>query len=270
MTIKKRISITSPHNEQVKRWKKLNTRKGRAQERALLIEGEHLLLEAARASAQFEAVLVNRDKEEIYQRIKGELPTDAPVYELASAVFATLVDTETPQGLAAVITAPVWPRDVWLDKEGDLTVLLLDAVQDPGNLGTIIRTAQAAGVDSILLGKGTVDPFNAKVVRSAMGALFRMPLIQIDLAEAIPMLQSRGVTVVNASPHAGTHHFEYAFPARVALLLGNEGRGVDEKYLPLVDADVTIPMPGGTESLNVSITGAILLYERIRQHFQAR
>ncbi|MFC7442891.1 TrmH family RNA methyltransferase [Laceyella putida] len=266
----RRVLITSPQNEQVKRWKKLHSKKGRLQEQALLIEGEHLLLEAHTASVRFEAILVNSEKADAWRRIEGRLPMDVVVYELAPAIFDALVDTETPQGVAAVISIPVWPREAWLEKEGDLTYLLLDAIQDPGNLGTMIRTAQAAGVDGILLGKGTVDPFNAKVVRAAMGAIFRVPLIQMDLAEAIPLLQAHGVTIVNTSPHAGAYHFDYPYPSRVALLLGNEGRGVDEKHLAHVDAAIKIPMPGETESLNVSITSAILMYERIRQQFQGR
>lgn len=269
MQMNRRVLITSPQNELVKRWKKLQSKKGRLKERALLIEGEHLLMEAANAKVDLKAILVNSDQLGVWQRMEAELATDAPVYELAPAVFHSLVETETPQGVAAVISMPMWPRESWLTKEGDATYLLLDAIQDPGNLGTMIRTAQAAGIDGILLGRGTVDPFNAKVVRAAMGAIFRLPLIPVDLAEAIPLLKEHGVTIIHTSPHAGTTHFDYRYPARVAFLLGNEGRGVDEQYLVYADEAINIPMPGETESLNVSITSAILLYERIRQRFRA-
>jgi TrmH family RNA methyltransferase len=165
-----------------------------------------------------------------------------------------------------VVEQPKWPEERLLaEKREEETHLLLDAVQDPGNLGTLIRTAEAVGATAVWLGKGTVDPFNAKTVRAAMGSAFRLPLISADLTEAISRLKERGVTIVGTSPHAGQAHFEYRYPKKTAFLLGNEGKGVDPALQALSDVEVKLPMPGGTESLNVSVTGAVLVYERLRQ-----
>ncbi|MGA9173974.1 MAG: RNA methyltransferase [Thermoactinomyces sp.] len=261
--------ITSSANEQVKQWKKLKTKKGRSQQGALFIEGEHLIEEALNAKIPFLAVLLEQGKVEVMEPILRRFPEQVPVYELVPTLFHRLVETETPQGIAAVIRLPEWsPASLFSPQKQEATYLLLDAIQDPGNLGTIIRTAKAAGVDGILLGKGTVDPFNAKVVRAAMGSIFRIPLVQVDLADALSMLNEQGVTVVGTTPHAGVYHFDYSYPKRVAILLGNEGRGVNPDLLARVDVEVKIPMPGQTESLNVSAVGAILLYERVRQQYQ--
>ncbi|SEM98775.1 TrmH family RNA methyltransferase [Lihuaxuella thermophila] len=262
------IHLTSPQNEHVKKWKKLKTKKGRSESKTLLIEGEHLIMEAISARLPFHAVIFDSGKKDAALSVLESYPVQAPVYELASPLFTSVTETDSPQGVAAVVGIPDWSAEELLSRgKSGATYLLLDAVQDPGNLGTIVRTAEAAGVTGIWLGKGTVDPFNPKVVRSGMGSLFRLPMVQLDLAEAISLLKKDGVTVVGTSPRGGVYHFEYPFPAKSAILLGNEGRGVDPALMALVDEMVQIPMPGKTESLNVSVTCAILIYERVRQRY---
>ncbi|MBA4601669.1 TrmH family RNA methyltransferase [Thermoactinomyces mirandus] len=261
-------SITSSDNRQFKQWKKLKTRKERKKQGAFLIEGEHLLEEAADAQLTFQAAIFSRTAEEKITLWLDKFPEQVPVYVLLPSLFHELTETKTPQGMAAVVKWPYWPLErIWQENRPEKTFLLLDCVQDPGNLGTLIRTAKAAGIDGIFLGKGSVDPFNGKVVRSAMGAIFKLPLWQMDLEEVLPGLKKRGVTIVNTSPRASLNHFDYTFPDRVAILLGNEGRGVQQAFAKYVDVDLKIPMPGETESLNVSVTGSILLYERIRQQY---
>lgn len=264
-------SITSSDNKQLKNWKKLKTRKERKKQGAFLIEGEHLLEEAAGAKCSFQAAIFSQAAEEQIPLWLNKLPEKVPVYVLQPSLFDELTETETPQGMAAVVKSPVWPLDeIWATNKPGRTFLLLDSIQDPGNLGTLIRTAKAAGIDGIFLGKGSVDPFNGKVVRSAMGAIFKLPLWQMDLKEVLPDLKERGVTIVNTSPRASRYHFDYAFPDQVAILLGNEGRGVQAAFGKYVDVDLKIPMPGEMESLNVSVTGSLLLYERIRQQYYLR
>lgn len=262
------ISIQSSNNEKLKQWKKLHTKKGRMQTRTLMIEGEHLFLEAVSAGLSFTAILFDQQKREEALSFLQRFPLQAPIYEVASSLFQGIVETETPQGIAAVVEMPQWSwEDFIVPKQAVATYIILDAVQDPGNLGTMLRTAQAAGMSGFLLGKGTVDPFNSKVVRAAMGSVFRLPILQLDLKEGLRQLKEQGVTIVGTSPHAGTPHFTYSFPQQSAILLGNEGRGVDPSLQPWIDDEVMIPMPGSTESLNVSITHAILVYERVRQSY---
>lgn len=189
-----------------------------------------------------------------------------PVYSLYSSNFSQLVDTQSPQGIAAEVVVPDEQRAYQLKGEGP--VLLLDAVQDPGNLGTILRTAEAVGARDLWLGSGTVDPYNPKVVRSAMGSLFRSRIRRGDLSEAIPELKKQGYFVVGTSPHAEQAHYDKVYPEKVAFLLGNEGQGISSRLKALMDLHVRLPMPGQVESLNVSVTTGILLYEWVRQKYQ--
>jgi TrmH family RNA methyltransferase len=259
-------SVSSSQNEQIKRWRKLHTRKGRERFGSLLVEGPHLVSEAIAAGWKLRACLVEAGKERLLTGIPGLREEAIPVYRLPASLFRSLMETETPQGIAAELEIPRGSADQLLGERE--TLLLLDAVQDPGNLGTILRTAEAAGVTAVWLGRGTVDPYTSKTVRAAMGSLFRVPVRQVDLYDAIPALRRQGFTVVGTHPRAGTLHFRFRYPSRTAFLLGNEGRGVDPALGRLGDEEVCIPMPGGVESLNVSVTAAVLLYERLRQGWE--
>ncbi|PTM58149.1 TrmH family RNA methyltransferase [Desmospora activa] len=254
-------TISSARNEKVKRWRKLGTRKGRDEYRSMMIEGEKLLREALDADLDIRSILVSEEGTAVLEQFP-EL-RELPVYCLYPSVFTGLVDTQSPQGIAAEVsiprhTAPYHPPE-------RAQVLLLDTIQDPGNLGAILRTAEAAGIRDIWLGNGTVDPFNPKVVRSAMGSLFRAHLHQGDLVDVIPDLKKMGFLIVSADPKGERDHFEFSIPERTALLLGNEGHGIHPELQSLTDERVRIPMPGKVDSLNVAVTAGILLYEWVRQ-----
>lgn len=260
--IKQSQWIQSPHNQLVKSWKKLHRRKERIKEKTMLIEGEHLLKEAVRSGMTILAWIVTEEKEPTLRSKTWFDPEQAQIYLLSPSVFASLTRMETPQGLMAVASIPTWSIEERLTGK---THLLLDEIQDPGNLGTIIRTAEATNVDAIWLGKGSVDPTNDKVIRAAMGSFFRVPIMICDLQVLIPQMQDQGVQVISTSPRAKENVFQLRYRERVAFLLGNEGRGITTKLADLVDAEVMLPMEGKTESLNVSITTAVLLYEKMRQ-----
>ncbi|MDR6226529.1 TrmH family RNA methyltransferase [Desmospora profundinema] len=254
-------SITSARNEKVKRWRKLGTRKGREEYRSMLVEGEKLLREAMDANLDIRAILISEEGTGVLERFPelGEVP----VYCLYPSIFTGLVDTQSPQGIAAEVSIPRHHTPYIPAHRAQ--VLLLDAIQDPGNLGAILRTAEAAGIRNIWLGTGTVDPYNPKVVRSAMGSLFRARLHQGDLLKVIAELKALGFQVVGTDPRAEQVHFDVPVPERAALLLGNEGRGVSPELQAMTDERLRIPMPGEVESLNVSVTAGILLYEWVRQ-----
>jgi RNA methyltransferase, TrmH family len=262
------IELTSAQNEQVKKWKKLHTRKGRLQMGALLIEGSHLITEAIHSHIPFYALLVDANKREFAMKMLDGHSLPAHCYALPTSLFASIVATESPQGMAAVVEMPgtSWAQLI-TGGDKDAVYLLLDAIQDPGNLGTMMRTAEAAGVTGLCLGTGTVDPFQAKVVRAAAGSIFRLPFVQGDLHEMMVQLQELNLTIIGTSPRAGMTYFQYRFPRRSAILLGNEGRGINPVLQRQIDVEVMIPMLGYTESLNVSTTSAILLYERVRQRW---
>jgi len=258
------IQIESKQNRLVKHWKKLHKPKERKKTKTFLLEGEHLLQEAIASNLSIVAWLVMEEKWGWFRSRFPFKQFQSPIYLLPSSIFRSLMETQTPQGIAAEVEFPV-------NKKKDCTFtgttyLLLDAIQDPGNLGTIIRTAEATNVDEIWLGEGCVDPTNAKVIRAAMGSSFRVPIFSGNFAQIIPQMQQQGIQVISASPRTTNNYFHYHYSQQVAFLLGNEGRGVQPKWRSLVDAEVSIPMFGKTESLNVSITASLLLYERLRQH----
>lgn len=182
--------------------------------------------------------------------------------------FAKLADTVTPQGIGAVIETP-WtelhtPEDVLsLPGKGRFGILILENLQDPGNMGTIIRTADAAGFQAVLCTEGTVDIYNSKVLRSTVGSLFRFPVLQTELTgpEIAASLKRAGYCVAAAHPRGGVSLFRADFTDRTAICIGNEAGGLSEQLLAACDKTVTIPMPGGTESLNASVAAALMMYE---------
>jgi RNA methyltransferase, TrmH family len=176
--------------------------------------------------------------------------------------LAELAGTETPQGVVAVAIAPAASAREVLAPEGRRVLLVLDGVQDPGNLGTLARTAEALGAAGLVLLPGSVDPWNAKAVRAAMGATFRLPLVALELEDAYHSLREHGYTVLASA--AGAPPL-LDVPDRAALVVGNEGAGVSEAGLHGADAVVGVPLLGRAESLNVAAAAAILLHELLRQ-----
>lgn len=240
--------ITSVKNEKVKNWRKLHNRKERTKAGTFLIEGFHLIEEAIKS---------NWDVLEIILQEDVSLPAwkcDAPTVEVAENVFQHISQTKTPQGIAAVVRMKN-SHEI----NGDL-YLLLDRIQDPGNLGTIIRTADAAGFDAVMLGEGTVDLYNDKVIRATQGSLFHIPIIQESLPTEINKLKQEGFRIW-ASALTNSKDFHTLKPtSKVALILGNEGAGIEGTILELADEIVKIPIYGKAESLNVSIAAGILMY----------
>lgn len=186
----------------------------------------------------------------------------------SDGVIAALSSTSTPRGLVAVARDPsVVLADVaWT---AGLAVLLA-GVRDPGNAGTLVRCAAAAGADAVVFLKGSVDPLNPKTVRAAAGSLFQVPIVRTaELDETVEQLRAAGFVVVGADARADTPPAAIDLTARTAIVLGNEAWGLDPDSAAVLDARVRIPMPGPTESLNVSIAGAILLYEAVRQRLSS-
>jgi RNA methyltransferase, TrmH family len=184
-----------------------------------------------------------------------------PCREVDDRTLAELADTETPQGVLAVAAIPRPPLDAIDLAAPPAAVLVLDAVQDPGNLGTLARTAEALGAAGLVALPGTVDPWNAKSVRAAMGATFRLPVVQAAWDDLEPWLRARGVAVLAADAAGGPLDPP---PPRAALVLGNEGAGVSPETAARADRTVAIPLRGRAESLNVAAAGAILLHELLR------
>lgn len=241
--------ITSLTNEKVKAWKKLHKRKDRQKKKAFLVEGMHLLKEAWMSNQEIITVIVDETT-----RIP-DWAKRIPVERVSKEVFSHISQTETPQGIAAVIQMNQ------ASLVGGNQMVLIDAIQDPGNLGTIIRTADAAGLDAVVLGKGTVDLYNDKVIRATQGSLFHIPIYEADLSQEIPQLKKNGFDIWATALEDAAYYHEVKIPEKVAVVLGNEGSGVQEDFIEQATMRIKIPIYGKAESLNVSIAAGILMYK---------
>lgn len=242
------LMITSLQNERVKGWRKLHNRKERWSSGLFFIEGYHLV-EAA-CQSDFEII-------EIIIQENNSIPdycSSHSITRVTKRVFKHITETETPQGIAAVVKI----KQKKYERKDQ--VLLIDGIQDPGNLGTIIRTADAAGFSLIVLGDGTVDMYNDKVLRATQGSIFHVPIIQANLNEKISILKNDGFTVWATGLNDAINYNDVSPKEKMALILGNEGAGVQSELMALADEVVNIPIYGSAESLNVSIAAGILMY----------
>lgn len=254
-------SVSNPAVKDVALWQ--TKAKARRESGFFVVEGLRLVREAApedvvRAYAT-EEFAASEEGKALCERLAAEPVSDS--------VMARMSDTKTPQGILAVVRQKKWRLE-------DLTaapapLLVLEHVQDPGNVGTLFRTAEAAGAAGILMDAETADPWQPKVVRGTMGAIFRLPFaVSEDLPEALLELKARGMTLYAAHLEGSREYDTVSYPPRAAFLLGNEGSGLSERITALADERIRIPMAGRTESLNVSTAGAVLLYEHFRQRRQ--
>lgn len=243
--------ITSLKNPKVAAWKALKDRKGRRESGCFLVEGRKMVEEALASAFDVETVLVQ-------EGVSFPDGLTMPVYELPAHVLAAVCDTKTPQGIAAVVRMK---EQSALGKH----IVVLDGVQDPGNVGTIIRTADAAGLDGVLLSTQCADVFSPKVLRATMGSIFRTNLRTTDdLPGELTKLREKGYSILS-SQLDGTPFYERQDVAeRFALIIGNEGNGVSEQVQQTATHRVRLPMRGGAESLNAAIAAAIMMYELMR------
>lgn len=255
------IWIESKENTFFKLAKKLKDRKGRNKEQKYIIEGFRLVQEAFKAGCKIDSIVVNNDGEKKLKQYLEQYLDGVRVYLMEDGLFSQLTSTENPQGIIAVLEI----EDKRDNLNGDF-YLLCDKVQDPGNLGTIIRTAHAAGVTGIILTKGTVDIYNDKVIRSTMGSIFYVPIIHDNDLSFLKGLKNDGFNLVATSLQESKDFFREDLSGKIILSVGNEGNGISDEIFDIADIKVKIPMPGGAESLNVAIATSIILFERVRQN----
>jgi len=254
--------ITSIHNPKIQWVRRLQSRsRERREAQAFVVEGVRLVEEALHAGWQASLVLYEVSLDERGQKVvQGFAGQGAAIEEVSPEVLQAASDTETPQGLLAVLPLRTLPLPQQLD-----FIFIPDGVKDPGNLGTMLRTAASAGVDAVLLPEDTVDVYAPKVLRAAMGAHFRLPIEALSWVEISVLLERRGLHVYLADADAGTAYTQADFRNPLALVVGGEAQGASPFAASLATDRVHIPLPGGMESLNAAIAGAILLFEVVRQ-----
>lgn len=257
------VRITSASNPQVKAIRSLHDKKGRQKEKSVLLEGIRLVTDACESGARIRYFAVSESFFEKSGDIVSKYPSEK-VIVLTDELFARVGETEAPQGLIAVAKIPDYNENEIIS--GSKRLIVLERIQDPGNAGTIIRTADAFGFDAVLLSGDSVDPFNPKVVRSTMGSLFHIPVVVCeDIYNSIIKIKEKSVPVVAAHPRDGRPCWDVDLSRKVAIVIGNEGNGLTAQMLELSDEVAMIPMAGLAESLNASSAASVLIYESMRQ-----
>ena len=258
--------IASRQNALVKDLRKAFAQSEPTSEGFIAIEGVRIIEEALRSGLRFQAIFFSESARNHATRLMPQISSQTEALLLPDDVFSSAVSTETPQGVAALVKLKPGKLDDLLEQvNSNFLAVAAAGIQDPGNLGTIIRSAEAFSARGVLLGENTVSAFNAKVVRASAGSLFREPLVRVKLAGAIAQMKQAGVRVLAGSSHKGQPLDEADFTGAVMIVIGNEGAGLPAEILAAANELVTIPHSARVESLNAGIAASIFLYEAARQ-----
>jgi TrmH family RNA methyltransferase len=258
-------TITSKANVRVKELRSSFHGKASSPGDLLGIEGEHLIGEALRSGYGFETVFLREGSEAVLDRASLAGLQSQQISVLSRDVYASAVETVSPQGIAATVVLRAMPTPKVTG-----TILVLEDIQDPGNLGTLLRSAEAFGAQQVMVTNGTVNQWNPKVVRASAGSVFRVPVLRAQLKQITARLLQAGVTLYGAvAPEAESISLlQTKFATNSALLIGNEGAGLSAESLSVVHHRIRIPC--AVESLNAAVAGSTLLYEAMRQRESAR
>jgi len=253
--------IESKNNKIIKEIKSLSDKKYRDESDFFIADGLRFVNEIPKTfeidKILFSESFAKKHNTEQYSTIANTLI-------ISDKLFSELSETKNPQGIMAICKKIKYNKNDIIKNGG--FYILAEEINDPGNLGTIIRTAHAAGADGILLSNGSVDLYNSKVLRSTMGSIFKIPIVQnIDLDEIANLLHKNEIKLYAAHLKGNKNHYQADYTSGCAFLLGNEARGLSDYAASLCDELIKIPMPGGAESLNASVAAAILMYEAVRQ-----
>ena len=259
--------ITSKDNESIKHIRKLKDKKYREESQQYVIEGVKLLQEAIEEKAQIDTIVVCEDcidDPNIGTKMVYEV-AKYPCLYVSQKVFSAITEVSNPQGILAVVKKRHTEQEI--DYEQDI-IVVLDGIQDPGNLGTILRTVDSVGLNQIIVSKQTADAFNPKVVRSTMGAIFRVKIIESeDLTKTLQEMKKHKFKVAVTSLQTEQTIYQMDYHKRV-FVIGNEANGVTKELLKIADETVKIPMLGKTESLNAAVATGVVLYEYVRRQVQ--
>lgn len=255
-------NIQSKDNLLIKDVKKLKEKKYRNESCKFLIEGFRFVCEGLQSDFEVPLVFISENAMDRWYSfdVQSKLQKETKVYTVTDQILKSISSTDTPQGIVAVVNNKTISLE---NKQG--FYILVDKVQDPGNMGTIIRTAHAAGALGIIVTKGTVDIYNEKTLRSTMGSIFHIPIIHDDNLSQLKFLRSNGFKLVVSSLDTDNNFFDVDLRNKSIIAVGNEGNGISKELLDMSDISVKIPMPGGAESLNVSIAASVMMFEVIRQ-----
>ncbi|WP_378955863.1 TrmH family RNA methyltransferase [Pelosinus sp. sgz500959] len=261
--------ITSLQNKFVKLAASLKQKKYRDELGLFVVEGVRLVEEAVQSDWLIETCIYTEEtlEQERVQRIIADLQSkNCRMIQVASSIYEKVTDTKEPQGIMAIVKKNVHSLEDRLEAKVKEFFIVLDEVQDPGNVGTMIRTAAAAGCTGVILTKGCADVFASKAVRGSMGSIFHVPIIEgLTRSEVISYLKEHDIEILATSLESSKVYFEIDFKQSLAIVFGNEGNGVSQEFIEKAQERLYIPLANHVESLNVAASAAVILYEVVRQ-----
>jgi RNA methyltransferase, TrmH family len=257
--------IEGRYNAQVKELRAAFSHGERTSDGYCAIEGFRILEEAIRSGLRFRAVFFSESAAPRAEKLLSQLGAQVETLLLPDKLFSSAVPSDAPQGVAALARSKEISLEDVLAKSQAGPLLAIAGVQDPGNLGTILRSAEAFGVGGVLLGEGTVSPYNPKVVRASAGSVFRLPLARAKLSESLGWMKDRGLRLVGTASHKGSPLDQAKLSGPLAIFVGSEGAGLSRDLIQEMDEVLAIPQALQVESLNVGVAASIVLYEVARQ-----
>jgi TrmH family RNA methyltransferase len=257
--------IEGRHNSLLKELRQAFSRGELTSSGECAVEGFRIIEEAMRSGLKLRAVFVSESGQDRAARILPQIGMHVETALLPDKLFAAVAPSKAPQGIAALVQVKKHSYEAIVGNGLAGPVLVAAGLQDPGNLGTMLRSAEAFGAKGVLLGEGTVSAFNSKVVRGSAGSIFRLPVAKVELKSAIADLRARSIVLIATSSHKGTPLPECDLSGETAILVGSEGAGLDKRLLSEMDRLIRIPHSPRVESLNAGIAVSIVLYEASRQ-----
>jgi TrmH family RNA methyltransferase len=261
--------IEGRHNPLIKEVRQAFARAERTEDGSCAIEGVRIVEEAIRSGLRFRAVLFKESAQNLAERLLPQIGAQVETILSPDSLFDSIVPSETPQGVAALVRLKEFSLNDVLERLQVGPVIVLLGLQDPGNLGTILRSAEAFGSAGVILGEGTVSALNSKVIRASAGSIFRLPVVSAKnsggLEQISEVLRKQAVRVIATSSHKGTPIHQAKLTGSLAIFIGSEGSGLPKNVMAQVDELVAIPHTPQVESLNAGVAGSIVLYEVARQ-----
>ncbi len=256
--------VAGRHNQRLKELRLAFRRAELTPQGECAIEGVKLLEEALRSGLHLDSIFFSESARPLAEKLLPQIAARTETLLLPDALFNSIVPSDAPQGVAALLKLPVFSAVQLLERLSDGPFVVTAGLQDPGNLGTILRSAEAFGAAGVFLTEGTVSPYNWKVLRGSAGSIFRLPFVRIPSAELLPLLRARSVRLLATSPHQGTPLHQISWTLPLAIFIGNEGAGLSREIARQMDETLAIPQAAQVESLNAGVAASIVLYEAAR------
>jgi len=257
--------ITGHHNARLKELRQAFRRSELTSDGHCAVEGVKLVEEALRSGQRFGGIFFRESDRPLAEKLLPQINAHVETLLLPNSLFESIVPSDAPQGVAALVKLRPHSLDEIIERALAGPIVVAVGLQDPGNLGTILRSSEAFAAAGVFLAEGTVSPYNSKVLRGSAGSIFRLPVVQISSNKLIPALRKGGVRLLATSSHKGTALPDAAWKFPLAIFIGNEGAGLPRDLLHQMDEILVIPQAAPVESLNAGVAGSILLYEIARK-----